>query len=292
VRLVAQHREPLRTRRAEQHRTGFEPLRELAICWNHRRRRPRCLRRCRPHPHEEQPLPTRTPEVLWVGVGCASPGQATVRVVPPIEHEGEDGGPAMATKAMASVMRSIGSPLSIAPIVAATSQGSKARAHRSTSTFHRTAAATATTRSTTLLHSPCRDPRISKAPAWLAAERGYRVRYTLATKLVNELVEGRRRQATGQDDRKVRPRRPPHDRRARLHGTRPARRRAPLPCPHRARGEELHRDRLQPVLLRLDRHLHRPRLCAAIVDRLSHHGTIIETGTHSYRLAHARSTRG
>jgi hypothetical protein len=92
VRLVAQHREPLRTRRAEQHRTGFEPLRELAICWNHRRRRPRCLRRCRPHPHEEQPLPTRTPEVLWVGVGCASPGQATVRVVPPIEHEGEDGG--------------------------------------------------------------------------------------------------------------------------------------------------------------------------------------------------------
>ncbi|WP_329958452.1 ATP-binding protein [Nocardioides okcheonensis] len=33
-----------------------------------------------------------------------------------------------------------------------------------------------------------------------------------------------------------------------------------------------------------------PRLCAAIVDRLTYHGTIIETGTHSYRLAHARST--
>jgi len=32
-----------------------------------------------------------------------------------------------------------------------------------------------------------------------------------------------------------------------------------------------------------------PRLCAAIVDRLTYHGTIIETGTHSYRLAHARS---
>jgi len=31
-----------------------------------------------------------------------------------------------------------------------------------------------------------------------------------------------------------------------------------------------------------------PRLCAAIVDRLTYHGTIIETGTHSYRLAHAR----
>jgi DNA replication protein DnaC len=35
-----------------------------------------------------------------------------------------------------------------------------------------------------------------------------------------------------------------------------------------------------------------PRLCAAIVDRLSYHDTIIETGTHSYRLAHARSTNG
>ena len=35
-----------------------------------------------------------------------------------------------------------------------------------------------------------------------------------------------------------------------------------------------------------------PRLCAAIVDRLTYHGTIIETGTHSYRLAHARSTHG
>ena len=32
-----------------------------------------------------------------------------------------------------------------------------------------------------------------------------------------------------------------------------------------------------------------PRLCAAIVDRLNYHGTIIETGTHSYRLAHAKS---
>jgi len=30
-----------------------------------------------------------------------------------------------------------------------------------------------------------------------------------------------------------------------------------------------------------------PRLCAAIVDRLTYNGTIIETGTQSYRLAHA-----
>jgi DNA replication protein DnaC len=34
-----------------------------------------------------------------------------------------------------------------------------------------------------------------------------------------------------------------------------------------------------------------PRLCAAIVDRLTFGGNIIETGTHSYRLAHARNQR-
>ncbi len=31
-----------------------------------------------------------------------------------------------------------------------------------------------------------------------------------------------------------------------------------------------------------------PNRSAAIVDRLTFNGTIIETGTHSYRLAHAR----
>src|SRR5246127_68443 len=34
-----------------------------------------------------------------------------------------------------------------------------------------------------------------------------------------------------------------------------------------------------------------PRLCAAIVDRLTFAGQIIETGTTSYRLAHARKSR-
>jgi hypothetical protein len=34
-----------------------------------------------------------------------------------------------------------------------------------------------------------------------------------------------------------------------------------------------------------------PRLCAAIVDRLTFAGKIIETGTTSYRLAHARAQR-
>ncbi|WP_410625724.1 ATP-binding protein [Amycolatopsis sp. cmx-8-4] len=31
-----------------------------------------------------------------------------------------------------------------------------------------------------------------------------------------------------------------------------------------------------------------PRLCAAIVDRLTFGGNIIETGTESYRLTHSR----
>jgi hypothetical protein len=30
-------------------------------------------------------------------------------------------------------------------------------------------------------------------------------------------------------------------------------------------------------------------LCAATVDRLTYHRTIIETGTHSYRLADTRT---
>ncbi len=32
-----------------------------------------------------------------------------------------------------------------------------------------------------------------------------------------------------------------------------------------------------------------PRLCSANVDRLTFDGTIIETGTQSYRLAHTRA---
>jgi hypothetical protein len=35
-----------------------------------------------------------------------------------------------------------------------------------------------------------------------------------------------------------------------------------------------------------------PRLCAAIVDRLTFNATIIETGTESYRLARARAGTG
>jgi DNA replication protein DnaC len=35
-----------------------------------------------------------------------------------------------------------------------------------------------------------------------------------------------------------------------------------------------------------------PRLCAAIVDRLTFNGTIIETGTQSYRLASSKARHG
>jgi DNA replication protein DnaC len=34
-----------------------------------------------------------------------------------------------------------------------------------------------------------------------------------------------------------------------------------------------------------------PRLCAAIIDRLTFAGNVLETGTKSYRLAHARGVR-
>lgn len=34
-----------------------------------------------------------------------------------------------------------------------------------------------------------------------------------------------------------------------------------------------------------------PRLCAAIVDRLTFNGRIIETGTTSYRLAQTRASK-
>ncbi len=79
----------------------------------------------------------------------------------------------------------------------------------------------------------------------------------------------RRRHGPDQDHRPLRPGRPALHRRTRLHGTRPPRRRTALPSTHRTRGESLRRHRLQRVLRRLDQDLHRPRLCAAIVDRLA-----------------------
>lgn len=122
-----------------------------------------------------------------------------------------------------------------------------------------------------------------------AAEAGYRVRYTLAAKLVNELVEAADEQALSKTIAR--------------YG------RIDLLCLDELgymaldrRGAEL----LFQVLTEREEHLAiaiasnepfsgwtktftDPRLCAAIVDRLTYGGHIIETGTASYRLAHART---
>lgn len=97
-----------------------------------------------------------------------------------------------------------------------------------------------------------------------AAEQGYRVRYTLASKLVNEL-------GYMELDK---------------------------------RGAELlfqvltEREEKSAIAIASNeafsgwtKTFTDPRLCAAIVDRLTFAGQIIETGTTSYRLAHARSAR-
>ena len=92
----------------------------------------------------------------------------------------------------------------------------------------------------------------------LAAEAGYRVRYTLASKLVNELVEAADdKQLTklinryGRVDLILR-------RRAGLPAAGPARRRAAVSSSHRTRGTLGHRDRLQRAVLLLDKDIHRP----------------------------------
>jgi DNA replication protein DnaC len=122
----------------------------------------------------------------------------------------------------------------------------------------------------------------------LAAESGYRVRYTLASKLVNELVEA----ADGRHLSKLIAR----------HG------RVDLILVDELGYLELDRhgaERLFQVLTereersaiavasnepfsRWTKTFTDPRLCAAIVDRLTFAGQIIETGTASYRLTHAR----
>ena len=113
-----------------------------------------------------------------------------------------------------------------------------------------------------------------------AAEKGYRVKYTLATKLVNELVA----------------------RTIARYG------RVDLLCIDELgymeldrRGAELlfqvltEREEKNSVAIASNesfsgwtRTFTDPRLCAAIVDRLTFGGSIIETGTDSYRLAHTR----
>lgn len=119
-----------------------------------------------------------------------------------------------------------------------------------------------------------------------AAEKGFRVKYTLATRLVNELVEAA--------DEKV------------LAKTIARYGRVDLLCIDEPGYMELDKrgaDLLFQVLTEREekasvaiasnesfsgwtKTFTDPRLCAAIVDRLTFNGTIIETGTDSYRLAH------
>src|SRR4051794_37602478 len=121
--------------------------------------------------------------------------------------------------------------------------------------------------------------------------KGFRVKYTLATKLVNELVEAA-------DDMV-------------LNKTIARYGRVDLLCIDELgymeldrRGAELlfqvltEREKKNSLAIASNDSLGGwtktftdPRLCAAIVDRLTFGGNIIETGTSSYRLAHARAQR-
>ena len=122
-----------------------------------------------------------------------------------------------------------------------------------------------------------------------AAEQGYRVRYTLATRLVNELVEAA-------DEKQL-------ARTIARYG------RVDLLVIDELGYMELDRrgaELLFQVLTEREEEnacaiasnqsfsawtdtFTDPRLCAAIVDRLTYNATIIETGTNSYRLAHTRA---
>ncbi|MFG3621038.1 IS21-like element helper ATPase IstB [Nocardia sp. NPDC047654] len=124
-----------------------------------------------------------------------------------------------------------------------------------------------------------------------AAMQGFRVKYILASKLVNELVEAA-------DDRQL-------SKTIARYG------RVDLICLDELgymeldkRGAELlfqvltEREEKASVAITSNESFSSwpktftdPRLCAAIVDRLTFGGNILETGTDSYRLTHTRSQR-
>jgi len=124
-----------------------------------------------------------------------------------------------------------------------------------------------------------------------AAEQGFKVKYTLATKLVNELAEAR-------DDKT-------------LAKTIARYGRVDLLIIDELGYMELDRggaELLFQVLTEREetksvaiasnqpfsgwtRTFTDPLLCAAIIDRLTFNGTIIETGTDSYRLAHTKTKK-
>ncbi|MYS84081.1 IS21-like element helper ATPase IstB [Embleya scabrispora] len=122
-----------------------------------------------------------------------------------------------------------------------------------------------------------------------AAMAGYRVRYALAAKLVNELVEAA-------DEKQL-------TKTIARYG------RVDLLCIDELGYLELDRRGAEMLFQVLTEREEKnsvaiasnesfggwtktftdPRLCAAIVDRLTFNGTIIETGTESYRLAHTKA---
>jgi len=124
----------------------------------------------------------------------------------------------------------------------------------------------------------------------LAAEAGYRVRYTLASKLVNELVEAADdKQLTKLINRYGRVDLILVDELGYLQLDR--------------RGAELlfqvltEREERSAIAIASNEPFSSwiktftdPRLCGAIVDKLTFAGAIIETGSTSYRLTHARKT--
>jgi DNA replication protein DnaC len=63
-----------------------------------------------------------------------------------------------------------------------------------------------------------------------------------------------------------------------------------LPDHHRTRRTSVHRHRHQPPVQRMGNRVPRPRLVAAIVDRVIFNAHILETGTQSYRLATSKTS--
>lgn len=80
-------------------------------------------------------------------------------------------------------------------------------------------------------------------------------------------------------------------RRARIHATGPPRGRNAVPSVDRTRGTAAIAIASNQAFSGWTGTFSDPRLCAAIIERLTFAGLIIETGTESYRLAHAKAAR-
>jgi hypothetical protein len=141
-----------------------------------------------------------------------------------------------------------------------------------------------------------REFSVSSAPHRLpprtvaACEQGRRVRYVTCAQLVNELVEAA-------DERRLSRivarygRLDPVPGRTGLRAAGPTGRRVAVPDRDREGGEGVHRHGKQPPFSEWGSIIPDPRLVAAIVDRLTFHAHIIETGTESYRLRTTRAAK-